>query len=179
MKWSQKYRKLKDTTIGVDRSTDYSVDALFHIYCEKLSDLYNRFNEMIDGSFIQSKLHKFQITIDHRGSFMAEKEKVDAFILSDNENELKFIPEGTHYIGVMGKVAIKAYRKVYTFNTIRERKLKSFKEPYLLLVQDENDKEETYWGYIKEEENAFFGHEIKRLDSKMIEKLLDEVFLSS
>jgi len=178
MNWAQKYRSIKAKKIG-ENSSDIPLEVIFEIYEQKLADLYNSFNTVIEGTIIKSKLHKLLISKDPRDSFLAEKERVDALILSDNDNELKLIPEGVHYIGILGKVAVRAYRKVYSFNTITERRIRVLKEPYFLLTHDQEDEKKLTWGYIREEESTFFGHEIKILTDSVIEKVLDEVFITT
>ena len=178
MNWAQKYRSLKDKDNKEKRKKDLPSEVLFVKYQEKLNDLYSQFNSMIAETMVQTKYHKIMISKQPRDSILAEKEKVDTLILSDNDNELKLIPEGIHFVGVLGRVAIRAYRKVYTFNSIIERRIKTIKEPYFVLIHDQDDENTLIWGYIKEEENAFFGHEVISLTESVIEKLLDEFFLS-
>jgi len=179
MSWARKYRSLKDKlSLEADRK-EVSSDVLFNQFQEKLKELYQEFNGMIDGTMIQTKYHKHLISKEQRSALFGEKERVDALILSDNDNELKIIPEGIHFIGVLGRVVVRAYRKVYTFNSIIERRLKLFKEPHFFLVHDQEKDNEVTWGYIEGEESSLFGKEVKKLTPSIIEKLLDEVFLSS
>ncbi|MDH4129980.1 MAG: hypothetical protein OEV44_14580 [Spirochaetota bacterium] len=179
MNWSQKYRHLKDKNYNKKKDDDeISPDLLFTTYVEKLKELYSQFNSIVEGTMIQSKYHKVLIAKEPRNSIFSEKEKIDALILSDNDNELKLIPDGIHFVGVLGRVTIKAYRKVYTFNSIIEKKIKLFKEPYLLLIHDKDNENAITWGITQEEDSAFIGKEVKKLSEIIIEKLLDEVFLS-
>ena len=178
MNWSQKYRHLKDKSFQAHKEENIPTGILFTTYIEKLKELYKQFNSLIDGTMVQSKFHKVLIPKESHNSIFAEREKVDALILSDNDNELKLIPDGIHFIGVLGRVTIKAYRKVYTFNSIIEKRIKLFNEPYFLLIHDMDNENNIIWSFTQNEESAFIGKELKKLNETIIEKLLDEVFLS-
>ncbi len=178
MNWARKYRNLKDK----NRKSDYayfSPDEHFNLYSQSLKDLYTRLQNYVYGTMIQSKYHKVMIPkFGNKSSFISDKVKIDSLILSDNDNELKIIPEGIHFIGVVGKVYFRAYQKVYTFNSVIEKRIKFSKEPYFFLVNDSENKDKLVWGYLQDGYDTFPGYEIKKLTDDIIETLLDEVFLS-
>ncbi|MDH5681336.1 MAG: hypothetical protein OEZ36_07110 [Spirochaetota bacterium] len=177
MSWSQKYRRLKVKNKANEESQDIPPEAIFNAFSDKLTELYDSLKDKVDGTMIQSKLHKLAISKNPRDAMFSEKEKVDALVLSDNDNELKIIPDGIHFIGVLGRVSIRAYKKVYSFNSIIEKRIKTLKEPYFFLIQDEDSPNSLIWGYVRDEDNSFFGNEVVRLTDAEIEKVLDEVFL--
>ena len=177
MSWSQKYRSLKGKQNTNDDNQEIPPEAIFSAYNAKLAELYDNLKDKVDGTMIQSKFHKLSISKNPRDSMFSEKEKVDALVLSDNDNELKLIPDGIHFIGVVGRVSIRAYKKVYSFNSIIEKRIKTFKEPYFFLIQDEDNPSDLTWGYVKDEENSFFGNEVVKLTDTELENILDEVFL--
>ncbi len=177
MDWAQKYRSMKDKSKDEGQRI-LSPDEHFDLYKTQLQSLYKQFHDIISTTMIQEKYPKIHIPKTPRDSFMSEKEKVDSMILSDNDSELKLIPEGIHFIGVLGRVAVKAFKKVYTFNSVVEKKIQLLKEPYFFLIHDIADDNGYTWGSIQDDNNIFSGNEIKKLRYSYIESLLDEVFLS-
>lgn len=178
MNWADKYRQYKDQTKLDGEKKAFPPETLFKRYQEELDKLFSLFSDKVKGTMIQAKHHKILLSKDPiESSVMSEREKIDSLVLSDNNNELKLMPEGIHFIGVLGRVSIRSYKKVYSFNSIIEKRLKTIKEPYFFLIQDLKDTDKLNWGYIKEEENAFFGHEVVRITEDIVEQILDETFI--
>jgi hypothetical protein len=179
MNWAKRYRNIKNNIKNSTNNVYISPDEHFDLYKRSLKELYDRLQNYVYGTMVQSKYHKVMIPkSSNKSSFMSEKAKVNSLILSDNDNELKIIPEGIHFIGVVGKVYFRAYQKVYTFNSVIEKRIKFSKEPYFFLVHDTEDKDNLVWGYLQDSYDTFPGYEIKKLTDDIIETLLDEVFLS-
>ena len=178
MNWSEKYKISKIKGMKDTSNLDISSEELFDIYIKQLSILYEELQNIISGTVIQSKFSKVLISKSKHEMPISDKEKVDLCIFSDNDNELKIIPEGIHFIGVYGRVVLKAYRKAYSFNSLIEKKIQAIKEPYLLLIKDSSVDNTYTWGYIKEEDNVVFGREVKKINQYILESIFDDVFLN-
>ncbi len=179
MNWAQKYRAFKNKSGEQEKKKPLiPPETLMKRYKDSLTDLYRQLTAIVDETMIQSKYHKLMISKDPRDSIIEDKMKVESLVLSDNDSELKLLPEGIHFIGVLGRVSIRAYQKVYSFNSIIEKRIVYMKEPHFFLIHDQDDDKALTWGYIREEDNIIMGREIRKLNKTVLERLLDEVFLS-
>lgn len=182
MSWAQKYRSTKDT--NRKKGEEFGPLEHFKIYSEQIEVLYKRIKEFVSGTIIQVKTSSILVPKNPKDPFMKEKENLNSLVLADNENEFKIIPDGINYIGVLGRVSLKAYQKVYAYNSIIEKKINAFDEPYLFLVHNIKSEPAYSWGYLtaKGDKTSSFSrissHEIKFLTDEKLELLLDDVFLS-
>lgn len=176
MSWAEHYKSVKEQTSKSTPEDRALKEKIFHQYSQAVSQLYNRIKETVKGSGLEIKTKKASVSKELHTTVIGEKEEMESLILSDNDNELQFIPEGISFIGVKGRVGLKSYRKVYAFQSIMEKRLKTFREPFLVLIHDIENENQLVWGYISS--NSAGAREIVKLKDDDLIALLNEAFLT-
>ena len=174
MDWATKYKKTKEQkALQYDKETDNK--DLFNDYSQKVHALYDQFRQTVKDSGITVRTQKTRVSTEKKVTAISDSVDMDVLILADNENEIHLTPEGIGFIGVKGRVALKCYKKIYSFQSISERKIKMLREPYLVLIEG-NDADYS-WAYISPSEQSA-TRIMKPFDQQALEKILDEVFIT-
>lgn len=177
MNWPEKYK----SHIEAKKSSIFNKDGsqrneYFEIYSKAVNSLFNEIKNITSGTGILIKTQKVKISPELSEILTGEKKEIDSLILSDNDFEIRFVPEGITFIGVYGRLNIKAYKKVTTLQAIIEKKIKYLKEPYLFLIRNFSKENDYTWGYIPQE--ATLQKEIIKIDNSLLENILEEVFIT-
>ncbi len=175
MSWADKYNEIKRK-----KDTEYYLDEkqkieLFEEYKQKVYELYDKLKHLIKGTPISYRTQKITVPVSSYRSFTGVQKDIDILILSDNDNEVKFVPEGINFIGVFGKLSLKNYTKIVTFQSITEKRLKILTDPCLYLIKDKDMPDKKVWAYKIVNDDK--SKEIKKLNETMYEKILDDIFI--